>query len=64
MDQFADLMLIKFDPTERVSRHFDQDEFVNSELVPLKQVLTWIREGKVNTAQAVSSIGYYMMFLK
>ena len=64
MDQFADLMLIKFDPSERVERHFDQDEFVNSQLVPLQQVVDWIREGKVNTAQAVSAIGYYTMFLK
>lgn len=64
MDQFADLMLIKFDPSERVQRHFDKDEFVNSELVPLTQVVDWIKAGKVNTAQAVSSVGYYMMFLK
>ncbi|MEE8824211.1 NUDIX hydrolase [Lentilactobacillus sunkii] len=64
MDQFADLMLIKFNPEERVQRHFDKDEFVNSELVPLDQVIEWIKEGKVNTAQAVSSIGYYMMFIK
>ncbi|GAA2984414.1 NUDIX hydrolase [Lentilactobacillus parakefiri] len=64
MDQFADLMLIQFDPSERVERHFDKDEFVNSELVPLQQVVDWIHEGKVNTAQAVSSVGYYTMFLK
>jgi ADP-ribose pyrophosphatase len=64
MDQFADLMLIKFNPEERVPRHFDKDEFVNSELVPLDQVVEWVKKGKVNTAQAVSSVGYYMMFLK
>lgn len=64
MDQFADLMLIKFDPIDRVSTHFDQDEFVNSELVPLTQVLQWIKVGKVNTAQAVSTVSYYELFMK
>lgn len=64
MDQFADLMLIKFDPTKRVQKHFDADEFVNSHLVPLKRVLNWIKDGKVNTAQAVSAVSYYMLFLK
>lgn len=63
MDQFADLMLIGFDPADQVQKHFDKDEFVNSELVPLTQVVEWIKNGKVNTAQAVSAVGYYTMFL-
>lgn len=62
MDQFADLMLIKFDPQKRVQPHFDKDEFVNSQLVPLQQVLKWIKSGAVNTAQAVSAVSYYMLF--
>lgn len=64
MDQFADLMLIKFNPKNRVQQHFDHDEFVNTELVSLKQVLDWIKAGKVNTAQAVSAVSYYMLFLR
>lgn len=63
MDQFADLMLIKFDPRKRVHQHFDSDEFVNSQLVPLTQVLNWIKLGKVNTAQAVSALSYYELFI-
>jgi ADP-ribose pyrophosphatase len=64
MDQFADLMLIKFNPKNRVQQHFDHDEFVNTELVSLRQVLDWIKAGKVNTAQAVSAVSYYMLFLR
>jgi ADP-ribose pyrophosphatase len=64
MDQFADLMLIRFDPVDRVRQHFDKDEFVSSALVPIDQVVGWIKTGKVNTAQSVSSVGYYLLFLK
>ncbi|GHP14168.1 phosphohydrolase [Lentilactobacillus fungorum] len=64
MDQFADLMLIRFNPDDRVKKHFDQDEFVNSELVPLDKVIQWIKDGQVNTAQAVASVSYYKLFIK
>ncbi len=64
MDQFADLMLIRFDPQNRGHQHFDHDEFVTSNLVPLTQVLEWIKSGQITAAQTVSAVGYYQLFLR
>ncbi|GAX04508.1 NUDIX family hydrolase [Secundilactobacillus pentosiphilus] len=63
MDQTAALTLLRFDPSKQTATHFDADEFVSAQLVDLKQVMAWIKAGKVNTAQALAAIGYYQLYL-
>ncbi len=64
MDQTCALMLVKFDPKNRVSTHFDHDEFVSSSLVDYSQVMDWIKQGKINTAQTISAVTYFTLFEK
>lgn len=64
MDQTAALMLIRFDPATQTARHFDADEFVTAELVSFDQLLTWLHEGKINTAQGLAAAAYYQLFIR
>lgn len=64
MDQTAALMLLHFDERKRQAPHFDTDEFVTAELVPYETVIDWVKTGRINTAQALSALGYYELFLK
>lgn len=63
MDQTAALVLIKFNERIRGKSHFDTDEFVTTQLVDYSQVLTWIKSGTINTAQALSAVGYFQNFI-
>ncbi|MTV82981.1 NUDIX hydrolase [Secundilactobacillus folii] len=63
MDQTAALMLLKFDPQNKTETHFDADEYVNVQLVSLNEVLQFLKQGKINTAQALAAVGYYQLFI-
>ncbi|WP_203651390.1 NUDIX hydrolase [Secundilactobacillus yichangensis] len=63
MDQTAALVLVHFNPAMRTHTNFDADEFVTAQLVDLKQVIKWIKVGKISTAQALAAIGYYLLYL-
>ncbi|MFC6182349.1 NUDIX hydrolase [Lactiplantibacillus daowaiensis] len=56
------LILTHIDPTEHGERHFDADEFVNTQLVPLTQVIDLMRAGKLRSAQAVCALNWYLNF--
>jgi len=60
----VNLILTHIDPTEHGERHFDADEFVNNQLVPLRQVIDLLRAGKIRSAQAVCALTWYLNFLR
>jgi len=60
----VNLILTHIDPTERGERHFDADEFVNNELVPLKKVVALLQAGKIHSAQAVCALTWYLNFVR
>lgn len=63
-DERVTLVLAHIDANERVATHFDADEFVNSQLVPLADLITLIKQGKVQSAQTVAAVSYYLAFIR
>lgn len=63
-DEVVHLMLVHIDPNKRTPKHFDQDEFVTSQLVPLDEVVAAVKSGKIASAQSVGAISYYEAFIK
>lgn len=63
-DEVVHLFLASIDTTKRAAKHFDQDEFVTSQLVPLTEVLDAVKDGRIASAQSVSAISYYMAFVR
>lgn len=56
------LVLAKIDPQEKIATNFDRDEFVNSQLIPLTQLVDLIKAGTVQSAQTVAAVSYYTAF--
>ncbi|WP_179395407.1 NUDIX hydrolase [Lacticaseibacillus absianus] len=63
-DELVHLMLVTLDVDQRTARHFDQDEFVTTALVPLDTVITAMRDGRITSAQSVAALSYYMAFIR
>jgi ADP-ribose pyrophosphatase len=63
-DEVVHLFLASVDRDKHVAKHFDQDEFVTSEFVPLNEVLEAVKDGRIASAQSVSAISYYMAFVR
>lgn len=63
-DEVVHLVLAKVDAGKRTAKHFDQDEFVTSQFVPLAEVLAAVQDGRIQSAQSVSAISYYMAFVR
>lgn len=63
-DELVHLMLARIDPAKRTATHFDQDEFVTSQLVPLSEVVAAVKDGRIGSAQSVGAISYYEAFIK
>ncbi|WP_125703352.1 NUDIX hydrolase [Lacticaseibacillus daqingensis] len=63
-DELVHLMLATIDPTQRTATHFDQDEFVTAQLVPLPTVIAAVKDGRITSAQSVSALSYYMAFCR
>ncbi|WP_125707896.1 NUDIX hydrolase [Lacticaseibacillus porcinae] len=63
-DEVVHLFLAAVDPEKKAAKHFDQDEFVTSAFVPLKEVLEAVQDGRIASAQSVSAISYYMAFVR
>ncbi|MFD1317501.1 NUDIX hydrolase [Loigolactobacillus zhaoyuanensis] len=61
-DERVTLVLARIDATERVATHFDADEFVNSQLIPLTELVKLIKNGTVQSAQTVAAVSYYLAF--
>lgn len=60
--EIVSLVLTHIDPNEHGERHFDHDEFVNTQLVPLVDVIALMRDGKLRSAQAVCALNWYLNF--
>lgn len=52
------------DPEKRTEKHFDSDEFVTTTLVPLTDIVTAIKEGKITSAQTIATVMYYLQTIK
>lgn len=63
-DEVVHLFLASVDRDIQAAKHFDQDEFVTSEFVPLNDVLEAVKDGRIASAQSVSAISYYMAFVR
>ncbi|WP_225047233.1 NUDIX hydrolase [Lacticaseibacillus kribbianus] len=63
-DELVHLVLARIDPAETTAKHFDQDEFVQSALVPLDEVVAAVKAGQITSAQSVSALGYYLAFVR
>ncbi|OAU90047.1 NUDIX hydrolase, partial [Lacticaseibacillus rhamnosus] len=42
---------------------FDPDEFVTSRLVPFSELVAGVKSGKINSAQTVAAVTYYLAFV-
>ncbi|MCI1985462.1 MAG: NUDIX hydrolase [Lactobacillus sp.] len=63
-DEVVHLYHATIDPSARTPQHFDRDEFVTSELVPLSEVIAAVKDGRIASAQSVSALSYYMAFVR
>ncbi|AVK63616.1 NUDIX hydrolase [Lactobacillus sp. CBA3606] len=63
-NETVSLILTHIDPSERVERHFDADEYVNTQLVPLAKVIELLRTGQLHSAQAVCALTWYLTFIR
>ncbi|WP_412988538.1 NUDIX hydrolase [Pediococcus siamensis] len=58
------LVLARIDAVPTAQRHFDADEYVNSQLIRYEHLKELIQHNRVRAAQAVAAVGYYEMFYK
>lgn len=56
-------VMATIDPNQRTERHFDQDEFVTTNLVPFTDLVTAVRDGEVTSAQTIAAVSYYLAFI-
>ncbi len=61
-DERVTLVLAHVHANEKVATNFDTDEFVNSQLVPLADLIALIKTGTVQSAQTVAAVSYYLAF--
>lgn len=58
------LVLTHIDANERVERHFDHDEYVNTQLVPLAEVIAMMKRGEIRSAQGLCALNWYLNFVR
>lgn len=63
-DETVHLMLAQIDESKHTAQHFDQDEFVTSQLVPLADVIKAVQSGAIGSAQSVAAVSYYLAFIE
>jgi len=63
-NEAVSLILTHIDPNEHGDRHFDHDEYVNTQLVPLPQVIDLLKAGKNRSAQGICAITWYLNFIR
>ena len=63
-DETVHLMLAQIDESKRTAQHFDQDELVTSQLVPLADVIKAVQSGAIGSAQSVAAVSYYLAFIE
>ncbi|MFB9770423.1 NUDIX hydrolase [Lactiplantibacillus modestisalitolerans] len=63
-NETVNLILTRIDPSERGKRHFDHDEYVNTALVPLKDVIQMMRRGQIRSAQGICALTWYLTFIR
>lgn len=52
--------VVIIDPDKRTSKHFDADEFVTTQLVPVDEIIAAIKTGAITSAQTISTIMYWL----
>ena len=62
-DETVHLVLAKLDLAAKTSQDFDPDEFVTSRLVPFSELVAGVKSGKINSAQTVAAVTYYLAFV-
>lgn len=63
-DEVVHLMLVQVAKDDKGKQHFDQDEFVTSQFVPLSEVIAAVKDGRMASAQTVSAVSYYLAFIR
>lgn len=63
-DEVVHLMLVQVAKADKGKQHFDQDEFVTSQFVPLSEVIAAVKDGRMASAQTVSAVTYYLAFIR
>ena len=63
-DETVSLILTHIDPQERLARHFDADEYVNTQLVPLTKVIELLKGGQIHSAQGICALTWYLNFIR
>ncbi|RDG26623.1 NUDIX hydrolase [Lactiplantibacillus plantarum] len=63
-DETVSLILTHIDPQEHGERHFDADEYVNTQLVPLSKVIDLLKNGQIRSAQGICAITWYLNFIR
>ncbi|ETY73431.1 NUDIX hydrolase [Lactiplantibacillus fabifermentans T30PCM01] len=58
------LVLTHIDANERAERHFDHDEYVNTQLVPLAEVIAMMKRGEIRSAQGLCALNWYLNFVR
>lgn len=56
------LVVAQINPVKKAAQHFDADEFVNSQLIRYDHLKQLIKQGRIRSAQAIATVGYYEMF--
>ncbi|CAM3235837.1 NUDIX hydrolase [Lactiplantibacillus plajomi] len=63
-NETVNLILTHIDPSEHGEKHFDHDEYVNTALVPLTQVIDYLKTGRIHSAQGVCALTWYLNFIR
>ncbi|MFD1485695.1 NUDIX hydrolase [Lacticaseibacillus baoqingensis] len=63
-DEVVHLYYAQVDQKKRIKQHFDRDEFVTSQFVPLPDVIAAVQDGRIASAQSVSALSYYLAFVR
>lgn len=63
-NETVNLILTRIDPNEHGEKHFDHDEYVNTALVPLTQVIDYLKTGRIHSAQGVCALTWYLNFIR
>lgn len=63
-NETVSLVLTRIDPNERAAKHFDHDEYVNTQLVPLDRVIELLKHGQIRSAQGICALTWYLNFIR
>ncbi len=63
-NETVSLILTHIDPQEHGQKHFDHDEYVNTKLVPLTEVIAMMKRGEIRSAQGICALSWYLNFIR